>query len=313
MRRFARPALGDQLEEKIRNLETALQEARVDRDRLDQDAQTGRDRLEAARIECKRLSEQLHERDEALMSVHAKHEEIAQQLRVRDDELRGKQAEFERLAKQLDVALNDVKPLVTSMTRREQEARLESQQLHARIDELHRTLDQAVKNHLHERAQLAEQLRMTREQLASEAPQRTALLARISDLQAALQKLPVDRGPGPGVEIPRLGAELPPLAEGKRSLHKEVNADIPASLLEKPLPADRLGASIMELAQSLVAPDPEELRAQAQAAADENLKAARAENEVLRKKVAQLEQTRQKLSSMLGDIGITVYGPGQRP
>ena len=247
------------------------------------------------------------------MSVHAKHEEIAEQLRVRDDELREKQAEFELLAKQLNVALNDVKPLVTSMTRREQEARLESQQLHARIADLHRALDQAMKNHLQEREQLAQQIRMTREQLASEASQRTALLSRISDLQDALLKFPVDRGTGPGVEIPRLEAELPPLAGGKRSLHKQENVDIPASLLEKPLPADRLGASISELAQSLVAPDPEELRAKAQLAADEDLKAARAENEVLRKKVAQLEQTRQKLSSMLGDIGITVYGPGQRP
>ncbi|MBV8130155.1 MAG: hypothetical protein JO114_21100, partial [Planctomycetaceae bacterium] len=164
--------LGDQLKEQIRHLEAALEGAQADRDQLNQEVRDQHDQLEAARAQCDRLSERIHERDEALKSAHAQREEIAQQLRGRDDELSGKQAELERLAEQLQAASNDAKLLLTTLAQREQEVRLESHQRHAQVDDLHRTLDEAVKNHLHERDRLAEQLRLTREQLESEVSQR---------------------------------------------------------------------------------------------------------------------------------------------
>ena len=208
--------LGDQLKEQIRHLEAALEGAQADRDQLNQEVRDQHDQLEAARAQCDRLSERIHERDEALKSSHAKLEEIAQQLRGRDDELSGKQAELERLAEQLQAALNDAKQLCTTLAQREQEVRLESHQRHAQVDDLHRTLDEAVKNHLHERDRLAEQLRLTREQLESEVSQRTALQARIGELQDALQKLKIDRSTVLGSERPRLTAEFHSTTGAKR-------------------------------------------------------------------------------------------------
>ena len=298
--------LGDQLKEQIRHLEAALEGAQADRDQLNQEVRDQHDQLEAARAQCDRLSERIHERDEALKSSHAKLEEIAQQLRGRDDELSGKQAELERLAEQLQAALNDAKQLCTTLAQREQEVRLESHQRHAQVDDLHRTLDEAVKNHLHERDRLAEQLRLTREQLESEVSQRTALQARIGELQDALQKLKIDRSTVLGSERPRLTAEFHSTTGAERSVHTEALAEIQVSPQENARPADRLNASIVALAQSLITPDADDSLAQSQIAPDAGLKVARQENEVLRKKIAELEKSKQSLSSMLGNMGIRV-------
>ena len=298
--------LGDQLKEQIRHLEAALEGAQADRDQLNQEVRDQHDQLEAARAQCDRLSERIHERDEALKSSHAKLEEIAQQLRGRDDELSGKQAELERLAEQLQAALNDAKLLHTTLAQREQEVRLESHQRHAQVDDLHRTLDEAVKNHLHERDRLAEQLRLTREQLESEVSQRTALQARIGELQDALQKLKIDRSTVLGSERPRLTAEFHSTTGAKRSVHTEALAEIQVSAQENARPADRLNASIVALAQSLITPDADDSLAQSQIAPDADFKVARQENEVLRKKIAELEKSKQSLSSMLGNMGIRV-------
>ena len=283
--------LGDQLKEQIRHLEAALEGAQADRDQLNQEVRDQHDQLEAARAQCDRLSERIHERDEALKSSHAKREEIAQQLRGRDDELSGKQAELERLAEQLQAALNDAKLLHTTLAQREQEVRLESHQRHAQVDDLHRTLDEAVKNHLRERDRLTEQLRLTREQLESEVSQRTALQARIGELQDALQKLEIDRSTVLESERPRLTAEFHSTTGAKRPVHREALAEIQVSAQENARPADRLNANIVALAQSQSAPDAD-------------LKVARQEIEVLRKKIAELEKSKQSLSSMLGNMGI---------
>ncbi len=298
--------LGDQLKEQIRHLEATLEGAQADRDQLNQEVRDQHDLLEAARARCDRLSERIHERDEALKSSHAKHEEIAQQLRGRDDELSGKQAELERLAEQLQAALNDAKLLHTTLAQREQEVRLESHQRHAQVDDLHRTLDEAVKNHLHERDQLAEQVRLTREQLESEVSQRAALQARIGELQDALQKLEIDRSTALGSERPRPTAEFHSTTGARRSVHTEALAEIQVSAQENARPADRLNASIVALAQSLITPDADDSLAQSQTAPDAGLEAARQENEVLRKKIAELEKSKQSLSSMLGNMGIRV-------
>ena len=298
--------LGDQLKEQIRHLEAALEGAQADRDQLNQEVRDQHDQLEAARAQCDRLSERIHERDEALKSSHAKLEEIAQQLRGRDDELSGKQAELERLAEQLQAALNDAKLLLTTLAQREQEVRLESHQRHAQVDDLHRTLDEAVKNHLHERDRLAEQLRLTREQLESEVSQRTALQARIGELQDALQKLKIDRSTVLGSERPRLTAEFHSTTGAERSVHTEALAEIQVSAQENARPADRLNASIVALAQSLITPDAGDSLAQSQIAPDAGLEVARQENEVLRKKIAELEKSKQSLSSTLGNMGIRV-------
>ncbi len=298
--------LGDQLKEQIRHLEAALEGAQADRDQLNQEVRGQHDQLAAARARCDRLSERIHERDEALESSHAKLEEIAQQLRGRDDELSGKQAELERLTEQLQAALNDAKQLRTTLAQREQEVRLESHQRHAQVDDLHRTLDEAVKNHLHERDRLAEQLRLTREQLESEVSQRAALQARIGELQDALQKLKIDRSTALGSERPRLTAEFHSTTGAKRSVHTEALAEIQVSAQENARPADRLNASIVALAQSLITPDADDSFAQSQIAPDAGLEVARQENEVLRKKIAELEKSKQSLSSMLGNMGINV-------
>ena len=298
--------LGDQLKEQIRHLEAALEGAQADRDQLNQEVRDQHDQLEAARAQCDRLSERIHERDEALESSHAKREEIAQQLRRRDDELSGKQAELERLAEQLQAALNDAKQLCTTLAQREQEVRLESHQRHAQVDDLHRTLDEAVKTHLHERDRLAEQLRHTREQLESEVSQRTALQARIGELQDALQKLKIDRGTVLGSERPRLTAEFHSTTGAGGSVHTEALAEVQVSAQENARPADRLNANIVALAQSLITPDADDSLAQSQIAPDADFKVARQENEVLRKKIAELEKSKQSLSSMLGNMGISV-------
>jgi chromosome segregation ATPase len=298
--------LSDQLKEQIRHLEAALEGAQADRDQWNQEVRDQHDQLEAARAQCDRLSERIHERDEALKSSHAKLEEIAHQLRGRDDELSGMRAEQERLAEQLQAALNDAKLLLTTLAQREQEVRLESHQRHAQVGDLHRTLDEAVKNHLHERDRLAEQLRLTREQLESEVSQRTALQARIGELQDAQQKLKIDRGTVLGSERPRLTAEFHSTTGAKRSVHTEALAEVQVSAQENARPADRLNASIVALAQSLITPDADDSPAQSRVAPDADFKAARQENEVLRKKIAELEKSKQSLSSMLDNIGITV-------
>ncbi len=298
--------LGDQLKEQIRHLEAALEGAQADRDQLNQEVRDQHDQLAAARARCDRLSERIHERDEALESSHAKLEEIARQLRGRDDELSGKLAELERLTEQLQAALNDAKQLRTTLAQREQEVRLESHQRHAQVDDLHRTLDEAVKNHLHERDQLAEQVRLTREQLESEVSQRAALQARIGELQDALQKLEIDRSTALGSERPRPTAEFHSTTGARRSVHTEALAEIQVSAQENARPADRLNASIVALAQSLITPDADDSLAQSQTAPDAGLEAARQENEVLRKKIAELEKSKQSLSSMLGNMGIRV-------
>ena len=298
--------LGDQLKEQIRHLEAAIEGAQADRDQLNQEVRDQHDQLEAARAQCDRLSERIHERDEALESAHAKREEIAQQLRGRDDELSGKQAELKRLAEQLQAALNDAKRLLTTLAQREQEVRLESHQRDAQVDDLHRTLDETVKNHFHERDRLAEQLRHTREQLESEVSQRTALQARIGELEDALQKLEIDRGTVLGSERPRLTADFHTTTGAKRSVHTEALAEIQVSPQESARPADRLNASIVALAQSLITPDADASLAQSQIAPDADFKVARQENEVLRKKIAELERSKKSLSSMLGNMGIRV-------
>src|SRR5271166_1444111 len=298
--------LGDQLKEQIRHLEAALEGAQADRDQLNQEVRDQHDQLEAARAQCDRLSERTHERDEALKSSHAKREEIAQQLRGRDDELSGKQAELERLAEQLQAASNDAKLLLTTLAQREQEVRLESHQRHAQVDDLHRTLDEAVKNHLHERDRLTEQLRLTREQLESEVSQRTALQARIGELQDTLQKLKIDRSTVLGSERPRLTAGFLSTTGAKRSVHTEALAEIQVSAQENARPADRLNANIVALAQSLITPDADDSLAQSQIAPDAGLKVARQEIEVLRKKIAELEESKQSVSSMLKNMGINV-------
>src|SRR5271166_2332076 len=298
--------LGDQLKEQIRHLEAALEGAQADRDQLNQEVRDQHDQLEAARAQCDRLSERIHERDEALKSSHAKREEIAQQLRGRDDELSGKQAELERLAEQLQAALNDPKLLHTTLAQREQEVRLESHQRHAQVDDLHRTLDEAVKNHLHERDRLTEQLRLTREQLESEVSQRTALQARIGELQDALQKLKIDRSTVLESERPRLTAEFHSTTGAKRSVHTEALEEIQVSAQYNARPADRLNANTVALAQSLVTPDADDSLAQSQIAPDAGLNVARQENEVLRKKIAELEESKQSVSSMLENMGIHV-------
>ena len=298
--------LGDQLKEQIRHLEAALEGAQADRDQLNQEVRDKHDQLEAARAQCGRLSERIHERDEALKSSHAKREEIAQQLRGRDDELSGKQAELERLTEQLQAASNDAKLLHTTLAQREQEVRLESHQRHAQVDDLHRTLDEAVKNHLHERDRLAEQLRLAREQLESEVSQRVALQARIGELQDALQKLKIDRSTVLGSERPRLTAEFHSSTGAERSVHTEALAEIQVSAQENARPADRLNANIVALAQSLITPDADDSLAQSQIAPDAGLKVARQEIEVLRKKIAELEESKQSVSSMLKNMGINV-------
>ncbi len=298
--------LGDQLKEQIRHLEAALEGAQADRDQLNQEVRDQHDQLAAARARCDRLSERIHERDEALESSHAKLEEIARQLRGRDDELSGKLAELERLTEQLQAALNDAKQLRTTLAQREQEVRLESHQRHAQVDDLHRTLDEAVKNHLHKRDRLAEQLRLTREQLESEVSQRTALQARIGELQDALQKLKIDRSTVLGSERPRLTAEFLSTTGAKRSVHTEALAEIQVSAQANARPADRLNANIVALAQSLITPDADDSLAQSQIAPDADFKVARQENEALRKKITELEKSKQTLSSMLGNMGIRV-------
>src|SRR5271157_886211 len=298
--------LGDQLKEQIRHLEAALEGAQADRDQLNQEVRDQHDQLEAARAQCDRLSERIHERDEALKSAHAKREEIAQQLRGRDDELSGKQAELERLAEQLQAASNDAKLLLTTLAQREQEVRLESHQRHAQVDDLHRTLDEAVKNHLHERDRLAEQLRLTREQLESEVSQRAALQARIGELQDTLQKLKIDRSTVLGSERPRLTAGFLSTTGAKRSVHTEALAEIRVSPQGNARPADSLNASIVALAQSLITPNADDSLAQSQIAPYASLEVARQENEVLRKKIAELEKSKQSLSSTLGNMGIRV-------
>jgi hypothetical protein len=86
----------------------------------------------------------------------------------------------------------------------------------------------------------------------------------------------------------------------------EALAEIQVSAQENGRPADRLNASIVALAQSLITPDADDSLDQSQIAPDAGLKAARQEIEVLRKKIAELEKSKQSLSSMLDNIGITV-------
>ena len=298
--------LADQLKEQIRHLETALENAQAERDQLNLGMRAEHDQLEAARAQCDRLTERIHERDAALESAHAKLEEIAQQLHGRDNELSGKQAELERLAGQLQPALNEANLLLTTLAQREQEVRLESHQRHAQVEDLRRSLDEALKIHLHERDRLAEQLRLTREQVESEVSQRTALQARIGELQDTLQKLKIDRGTILGYERPRLTGEPPSATITSRSVPTESLAGIQVSVPENARPADRVNANIVALAQSLITPDAGDSPGQSQIASEAELKLARQEIEVLRKKNAELERAKHKVSSMLGSMGIEV-------
>ena len=89
-------------------------------------------------------------------------------------------------------------------------------------------------------------------------------------------------------------------------MHTEALAEIQVSAQENARPADRLNASIVALAQSLITPDAGDSLAQSQIAPDAGLEVARQENEVLRKKIAELEKSKQSLSSTLGNMGIRV-------
>jgi hypothetical protein len=86
----------------------------------------------------------------------------------------------------------------------------------------------------------------------------------------------------------------------------EALAEFQVSALKTARPADRLNSSIVALAQSLVTSDVDDSLARSQSAPDADFEKARQENEVLRKKVAELEKTKKSLSSMLDSIGITM-------
>ena len=89
-------------------------------------------------------------------------------------------------------------------------------------------------------------------------------------------------------------------------MHTEALAEIQVSAQENARPADRLNANIVALAQSLITPDADDSLAQSQIAPDAGLKVARQEIEVLRKKIAELEESKQSVSSMLKNMGINV-------
>ena len=115
------------------------------------------------------------------------------------------------------------------------------------------------------------------------------------------------------IVAPFLGLSVPGLQPNsirrwapERSVHTEALAEIQVSAQENARPADRLNASIVALAQSLITPDADDSLAQSQIAPDADFKVARQENEVLRKKIAELEKSKQSLSSMLGNMGIRV-------
>ena len=298
--------LGDQLKEQIRHLEAALEGAQADRDQLNQEVRDQHDQLEAARASAtgsvSEFTSVTKPSSPRTRNARRSHNNFAGATMS----LSGKQAELERLAEQLQAALSDAKLLHTTLAQREQEVRLESHQRHAQVDDLHRTLDEAVKNHLHERDRLAEQLRLTREQLESEVSQRTALQARIGELQDALQKLKLDRSTVLGSERPWLTAEFHSTTGASSSVHTEALAEIQVSAQANARPADRLNANIVALAQSLITPDADDSLAQSQIAPDAGLKVARQEIEALRKKIAELEKSKQSLSSMLGNMGINV-------
>ncbi len=291
--------MSDRLKHQVEHFEAAFNGSQATRDPLHQEVPEPHNQLEAARAPWDQLHERIQERDEALRSAHAKLEELAQQLRRREDELSSKHAELERLAERRQAALKEAEQLRTTLAQYEREVRLASLQRHAEIDELQRTLDEALQKHRGERSQLAEQLRLTREQLESAESRRTAAEARISELQGELQTLKSDPRKGLGSDRSRLTTEFPTVPDAKHSLHTEALveaalAEIQTNAWDPIRSAGRRSADILTRTESHLEPDAD-------------LEAAHREIDGLRAKLAEMQASQSSVASLLHGMGLRVH------
>lgn len=279
----------DGLSERIRQLEHAAQAADAERDqlarenaalRVERDAAHGerdglgrelsavRDELGAAQAERERLSTAVGDHEARLHALLARGEE----------ELDASRTEIERLAGAHRAALDERDRLHETLERARDEWGQEGDRLRAEIDHLRRSLDDEGQVQAGAQRELAEQLRQSREQLA-------AAEARAVEAQSRIEELRADRE--------TLESEHREIIEAERSRFAGELAEAQARAEENARLADRLKAEIAAISQTPSAP-----------ASEGDLEAAQEEIAGLRSKLAEIERSKQSMSSLLEGMGI---------
>ena len=261
-----------------------LEQELAERGKLAENLAQHEDELGGKQPEIERLAEQLARREEELGGKQAEIERLAEQLAQREDELGGKQAEIERLAEQLQ----------TDFAQREQELRLECDRQRDEAESLRREMSENRQKHDDEQATLAGQLRLTQEQAEAAESQRAEHQARIDELQRTHEANEAAHQESLASERSRLEAEFQSALEAERAEHARQLAEARALAEENGHLVERLKAEILTLAQARAAPE-------------NDLEAARSEIENLRKRLADTETTKRSMSSLLEGMGIRLH------
>jgi chromosome segregation ATPase len=229
-------------------------------------------------------AEQLRQQVQSLQGELTERGKLAELIAQRDDELVTTRAEAQRLTEQLRA----------DFAHREQELVLELDNQRSLVEDLRQKIDEAGQKHGDERTQLAEQHHLAQERLASAEVERAELQARIGELQSAHETLKTEHLDALASERARMEADFQSALEAERAQHARQLAEVQALAEENAGLADRLKAEILTLAQSRSAPD-------------NDLQAARAEIEDLRKKLSDIETTKRSMSSLLEGMGIRLH------
>jgi chromosome segregation ATPase/DNA-directed RNA polymerase subunit RPC12/RpoP len=264
-----------------------LQTLRVEHEALGAETERWRAQvqtLEQELTERGNLAEQLAQREEELGGKQAEIERMAERMAQRDEEVGGKQAEIERLTEQLQA----------DFAQREQELRLECDRQRDEAESLRREMSENRQKHDDEQATLAGQLRLTQEQAKAAVSQCAEHQARIDELQTTLEALEAAHNESLASERSRLEAELKSALEAERSEHARQLAEARALAEENGQLVERLKAEILTLAQARAAPE-------------NDLEAARSEIENLRRRLADTETTKRSMSSLLEGMGIRLH------
>jgi chromosome segregation ATPase len=148
--------------------------------------------------------------------------------------------------------------------------------------------------HDEEQAALAGQLRQTQEQAEATESRRAEHQARIDELQRTHEALAAAHHESLASERFRLEAEFQSALEAERAEHARQLAEARALAEENGHFVERLKAEILTLAQARAAPE-------------NDLEAARSEIENLRKRLADTETTKRSMSSLLEGMGIRLH------
>ena len=180
------------------------------------------------------------------------------------------------------------------MSGREQELRLECDRQRDEAESLRREMSENRQKHDDEQATLAGQLRLTQEQAEAAESQRAEHQVRIDELQRTHEAHEAAHQESLASERSRLEAEFQSALEAERAEHARQLAEARALAEENGHLVERLKAEILTLAQARAAPE-------------NDLEAARSEIENLRKRLADTETTKRSMSSLLEGMGIRLH------